>query len=673
MNTRIVSKMNFIFNFFSRIIYLYPLLIGTVILFLSYFARIGQYGMGFAFALSSVLYYSLKRRFDNEPPVNINLTYKNHSLFLILNIIFLISFSLSLVVLHESIYIRPVMYFLLVTIAFVSILIEIFHVKSDIFNYLLLLKIIILSMSLRIGRFYGYPSILGTDTHFHLNLARFIIQNGKVPGYFTTVVQTPTLNAEKYSYSCLFHIFEAINGILLNVNLKDMIFYSIVLFSTIIISLFLYCIVKRIFNNQIGLIAALYINIADVVFVQTVTNINPSTIVYCFFIVILFCIFQQKNKSIYSLIAVTMIICMILSHQLSTFCVFLILLTLLVSKNIYNAYFVKDLNIDFNSKNPTFNLYKNTMAIFSVILIFYWSLTGANGSYSFFDEMIFRLKYSIISMIIEYTTDLGIPTTPYSNMFSNYGFFSSFLYNLGFNFLLMLAIVGIILLLGYKYRSLISFSYICAALMLFGLIYVGTFIGLGYLLIPHRLLSFFQLFLVVFASFSTYQIYKTNPPQWAKFGLHIAIVLLVFFLITTPYINRGDIIYSKDMESRDQCTYSELKSLEWSNYFPENQTLFADPFISQESLSTINALNIAPARIVSLKNLDTGNYDDTENYNISKYVLIRQHILDNPNSTIRGTFGTGTDFNYDELIKETTKKDNLIYYTDSAKIYQKIN
>ena len=509
-----------------------------------------------------------------------------------------------------------------------------------------------MSLSLRIGRFFNYPSIPGSDTHFHLNIAKLIIQNGIVPDYSI---------AGKYSYSCLMHIFVAINGILLNVNLKNMLFYSMVLSSTIIISLFLYCIVNKIYNAQIALIAVLFINIADMLFVQNVTNINPSLIVYCFFLVILFCIIQQINRPQYASIIVVMILCITLSHQLSTFGVFLILSTLLLSKTIYKAYIIKILKINLNSKDVELHLYSDILVYFLTILLFYWSQIGPASSNSFFDKMFSRLNSTIASMINEYFTEGSALTSQYEKFFSIYNFYSNFLYNLGSNFLLMLAIIGILIIIGCKYKSRFNFSYISTTFILFGLIYAGTYIGLGYLFIPHRLLSFLQFFLVIFASFATYMIYTISSKKWIKFGLMGIVILLIFFMITTPYINNGDAVYATDMVYRDQLLYSELKSLDWSNYFLENQTLFVDSLVSPRSISTIDTLNISPAQIEPY---------NPESHKNSINILVRQYVMTNPDLKLSGTFGTIRKLNYIELFSKVSQKYNLIYSNNYAMIYQ---
>lgn len=653
MINKTFPKFNQTLNFVNRTIYLYPLFVGIIILYLSYHHGIGQYGMGFGFVLSSVLYYFLKERLYLEAPNSINSNNENYKLFVILNIIFFVSFLLSLILLHSIIYNRPILYFILVTISFSSIFIEIFQMKSNIYNYILILKIILVSLSLRIGRYFNYPSIPGSDTIAHLNFAEMIIQSGFVPSYSI---------AEKYSYACLFHIFEAINSIVLNTNLKDTLFYSVVSFSVIIISLLLYSIVNKIYDNKTALVAVLFVNVADMVFVQTVTNINTGTLVYYFFLIILFCIIQEKNKLIYSSILVVMLLCVTLTHQLTAFCVLLILSVFLIGVKIYKSYYIGMLKRDPDQENHAANISSNTLAYFYILTIFYWSQIGpSGGGITFFDNIIYRLNSTIMSMVHEYATTASAPTTQYEQLFSSFDFISNILYNLGYNFLLMLAILGILIIIGHECKSMAIFSYVSASLFLFGLIYAGTYLGLGYLLIPHRFLPSLQLFFVIFASFSTTKIYIISSGKWIKAGLTITIILLIFFMITTPYTNRPDSIYAKNMVYRDQFTYSELKPLVWSNNFLENQKLFVDPILISVPLSSVESLNISNTHFAPFY---------PESLNNSKSILLRQDIVRNPYLLISNTFGTIHKRNYQESYSKISHEYNLVYSNNYAEIYQ---
>jgi uncharacterized membrane protein len=653
MINRAFPKINLLLEYLVHKIYLYPLLIGIIILYLSYHSGIGQYGMGLAFFLGSIFYYILKKKIDAKVTHITNLTSINHRSSLLLNIIFFISFSLSLLILHYSVYYRPILYFILVTISFFSIFVEIIQVNSSKYSYFLILKTILVSLSLRVGRLFNYPTIPGSDIQFHLNIAKLIVQYGTVPDYSI---------ADKYSYSCLMHILIAINDIILSVNLKNLLFFSIIVSTTIVVSLMIYCIVNKIYNTQIALIAALFVNISDMFFNLNVTGINPGTIVYCFLLMILFCIIQQRNKLQYSLIVVFMIFCMALSHQLSTFCVVIILLTLLISIKIYNIPFIKPLKKNLNSKDLELHLSSTLFTLFFTFLIFFWTQIGPTVDKSFFKNMVYRLNRTIISMITEYFSEATVPTSKYEVFFSTFNIYSNVLYNLGSSILLMLAIIGILLIIGSKHKSLINFSYINVTFILFCLIYVGTYIGLGYLFIPHRFMVFLQLFLVIFASYSTYKLYTSSSQNLGKFSLMGIVIFLIFFMITTPYLNNGDAFYSTDMAYRNQLIDSELKSLEWSSYHFQNDIVYADSVVNQRSFSTVDFLNISPTKINTL---------DLKSQNLPKNILIRQYVIDNPKLNVGETFGTTNKQDYLGILSNVFQKYNSIYSNNCVGIYQK--
>jgi hypothetical protein len=98
------------------------LIIGIVILYFSFSAGIGQYGMGLAFLAGAFVYLYLRKshrmkELDVEMgALNGENTHK--TLVLLLNSIFLLCFSISIYILHQSLYIRPPLYFILVAIAY---------------------------------------------------------------------------------------------------------------------------------------------------------------------------------------------------------------------------------------------------------------------------------------------------------------------------------------------------------------------------------------------------------------------------------------------------------------------------------------------------------------------------------------------------------------------------
>ena len=626
---------------------------GLVILYLSYKSGIGQYGMGLAFSSGSIVYYFLKQKIDFKN-INIDCVYNqdekiNRTLFLITNIVFVICFTLSIVILYSIQYIRPPFYFILVTFAFFAIFLEIFNIRNNgKLSYLIIFKILIVSLSFRVGRYYSFPTIPGSDTHFHLIFAKSIIENGRVMD----------INAYQYFFTPLWHVFEAINSIILNTNLKDTLFISLVATSIVIISLFIYLIAKKLFNVQIGLIALMFVNIADMIFVRTVTNINTGIFVHIFFIITLFCLIQEKNKPINSFFILLFILTSILTHQLSTFIFFAIMYILLISQFLYLQF--HDLRTGNKITNIKANISSNSVLYFFIFMIFYWSTMGPSVGDTFFDGMVSRLQRTLLDMFNDYAST-GSSSTVYANLFGNYSMISNLMYNLGYSILFGLAIIGILVLLNHKYRSsLVTFQYICGAIFVFIVIYPGTYLGLDQVFIPHRFISFLELFLIIFAAFSVYIIYEIDIIKWNKIGTSIIVLFLIFFMITTPFINRNDAFYSTDQTEVTGYTYSELKALEWgTNYITEK--LYVDPLIAKRPLSTIDESNIYIDQIAYYPKIFNAN-------NMPHNVLIRQYIIDKPYLVLSGTFGKTRDANYISFIEAVSERHNLIYSINSARI-----
>ena len=629
---------------------------GLVILYLSYKSGIGQYGMGLAFSLGSIAYYFLKKKVDfkkiSMDCVSNQDNKIDHTLFLTTNIIFVICFTLSIAILYNIQYFRPPLYFILVAIAFFSIFLEIFNIPEDgIFKYVGMLKILILSLSFRVGRYYSHPTIPGSDTHFHLVFAKSITENGRIMN----------LEWSKYLYTPLWHVFEAMNNIILNTNLKDTLFISLVTTSIVIISLFVYLIARKLFNFKVGLIAFLFVNIADMLFVRTVTNINTGVFVHIFFIIALFCLIQEKNKPIYSFFMLLLIVESILTHQLSTFVFFSILFVFSISQFIYLQ--LRGLLTEYKNSNIKTNITSNFVLFFFIFMIFYWSIMGPSEGSTFFDSMVSRLHGTLIGMFNDYAST-GSSSTVYANLFSNYTMISNLMYNMGYSILFGLAIIGILVLLNHKYRSsIVTFKYICGSIFLFTLIYPGTYLGLDQVFIPHRFISFLELFLIIFAAFSVYILLKINIKKWNKIGASLVVLFLIFFMITTPFINRNDALYSTDQTVVTGYTSSELKTLEWgTNYIVEK--LYVDPLISMRPLSTAEKFNISIDQIAHY----SARFSEKS---IPQNVFLRESVVDKPDLVLSGTFGKARKANLALFIEAVSEKHNLIYSSHSGYIYQK--
>ena len=621
--------------------------VGIVILYLSHFAGIRQYGIGFAFFIGGVIPIFLKNK--NILLMSIYTKKYGNRIDKILNIIYINSILVSILILYTSVYTRSVAFFLLISIAFLSVFIEIIFTKIQTKEYIILFKIIIVSLVLRAGRIYNYATIPGSDIHFHLKIIELITQNGFIPSYDI---------ADKYAYTPLFHIYGAINTILGDLNFDDLIFYYMVIVIVVCLSLFMYIVIKRLFNVHIALISVILINIADMIFVKTCTNIDTSLMVMIFFVTMLFLVIKSKKPQ-FSAILILCLISMILAHQLSTFLVFVIMSTFVISKMIYAKWNKKISKYCNKCDDINLNLYANTIYFMTVSMISYWSVTGPAEGTTFFNKMVYRLDRTISSMINDFLNDTTIVTSHYETFFSSQDMISSILYSSGQNILLMLAIAGFLFAIYNKKISTVLFTFMCTLVILFCLIYGGTYIGLGHLFIPHRFLPFFQLFLIVFASYTLFIfIYNCGKNQTNLIPI-IIMFLLIFFSITAPYLNRGNSFYATNQVERDQFYLSEVIPLEWSNNHIED-VVYVDHFMYHRPLSTIQKLNLSKDRIAIY---------DTKKDDTSNYILMREYIRADPRVIATGTFGYANQKDYNQIIRESYRN-NAIYSNNEVVIYK---
>jgi hypothetical protein len=633
---------------------------GIVILYLSFSTGMGQYGMGLAFLAAAFVYLHLRKShrmksFDMDDTKDEN-THK--TLLLFLNTIFFLCFSASIYILHQAIYIRPLIYFILVTAAYLSIFIELLYInKEGTACYLNILKTILLSLSFRAGRYFSFATIPGTDTQSHLRLANLILETGRIPAGYEALH-----TYDQYVYTPLWHVLVSSTGILLDTGSSKTLFFSIALPFVIIISLFIFLIAKKIAANvQTGLIALLFVNMADMFLVRGLTNIGTSSLVHCLFFLILFCLIQEKNKAIFSAFILLSIFSMVLTHQLSTFCVSIIFFSLLVSKQVYSFLLSRFELKDNEVKKLPLNINTTLFTFFLVFLVFYWSTMG-EGKTTFFGGMVRRLKGSLLQMFAEYTSACS-----YTKVFATFDIWSNLLYNLGYSILMGLAVVGLLLWLNHKYISLTRFAYIIAAVSLFAVIYVGTYIGLGYMFIPHRFISFLEVFLVILAAYSVYVIYRSYTQSGSRIFVCFVVAALIFFMVTTPYINRNDSIFCNERVYRTGCTSSEVASAVWAVSHSNNEIIYTDPlFEICKKIPTVAHISLSDKSII---NYPLGISINAKNKR--GLVIVRPYFEERGGTVfVSRTFGMMRAHNSSQFLTTVTKNYDLAFSSGGTRVYR---
>lgn len=627
------------------------LLGGTVIVALSYIAGVGQYGLGLAFLCAPLGYVVVRKASKRYIKTDDYTIYQPRvNLLLTLDICFWALYSASLTILYNTLYFRPEYYFLCVSVAFTVLIVQILLLKFGFWNIAYnLFRIILLSLTFRAGRFFAFPIIPGADTQTHLVLAKYILDIGYVPSFEV---------ADKYAFTPLWHIYEAIYMALCNVGMAQSLF--ILASATVVATTFLtYVIGKNLFDFRIGLIASVFVNLGDMIFIGTLSNINTSLLVMVYFLILIFCL--HYTRKVFYGVAILMIISLFWTHQLTVFVVYLALVGYYVCDKVISSNYFHYIGLPAQSeKQYTKPTYLNTqfMLFSSIYMIFFWSLIGEDTTdgNSFFGSMVSRLARTIQRMLEEYSS-VDAPTTAYERLFSNYDFVDSLLYNLGYSMLFCLALVGALLILN-QWVNRESISLLSAMCLLFVVIYPGTYIGLDQLFIPHRFLPFLQFIYIIFSALSLVVFYKSAPKQISRIVLTLFVLVMVFFLITTPYINRNDLLYSKSMESRTEFMLSELAGVSWGQQTSLDNWLTVDPHITQRSFSTVEILS-----------LDSDNLTSYESGDARSLCYIRSYIRENPNIQVKGTFGKMRVIDCSEYLNNITMHHQLVYDNYQVEIY----
>lgn len=500
--------------------------LGIFIIYLYYAIHLQQQDIGFVILAASSIYLLLKNKFKKT---SYSLPKINHREKLVLNILFFCIFSITLLIWYFQLYQRPLIYFILISFLTGIIAIEILYFKEGDSVWPVILKIFLISVNIRAGIFYNFPSIMGYDAYWHAKIAELITNTGFVP---------PIEISHNYFYYPIFHIFLSIPQIVYQTDIKDAIFYSIGIIS-IFSTIFIYIIVNKIAGPQAGLLATLLANITNFSIIAGIANITPGSIVLLYFMLILYLLFKEEHKFINTSLILFITFLMIITHQLSTFVVFISLTSIYFGKHLYK--------VIYNGRADAGITY---ILLFAVGLQSYWMNTYVTPSASFFDSVVGPLIH-VLQSGGEYGSNVLIVGYEYQRTLLD-----TLLLHSSYLILPLFAIGGVLLWLSLRDDK--KFSIVIAVVILYLFIYGIPLMGMRNML-TDRWQPFLIVFLVMLAS--TYalkiiQSIKLNPSR--IFAVFIIVFVFSFIMITTPGINKDNPIAAKDTTIRNQFKYSEI-------------------------------------------------------------------------------------------------------------------
>ena len=517
-----------IFEYGDIILAIVGFLTGAGIFYLSYIGVINQFIIGITLLLSSLMYLVTRSWLKENSYQNYHLSYRQKN---ILTLIFCVLVIVTSLLWYKQTFSRPIIYFVLVSFFAGLIAIEILFLTKNDNVWPILLKIFFSSFLMRMGIYYNYPSVMGYDAYFHVNLANLISTTGFVP---------PFEISEKYALYPIMHILIAITKIFSFIDIKDAVFFSIGIIS-IICTLFVFIFVNRFAGPRVGLLSTLIICITTQIIVTGITNITAGSLVLCYFLMLLFLLIDRERRPHTLLLSLIIMFTIVITHQLSSFVVFLSLCLFAVSLVLFE-YIIMPIN-----KKITFKLF---LALFGITMVFYWIYTPLYYNASFF-EAILTPFIDILMTGGNYGSELLLTGHRYEIQF-----YETVILQTSYLILPFFGIAGIFYWISRKDELKFSIAFISG--LLFFLVYAIPMLGIRNLL-TDRWVPFLSIFLGIVAGayiISGVEIIRSNVTK--AVSIFIILSLLSFFMIITPAINKDNPFMAKNQTIRNQFTDNEI-------------------------------------------------------------------------------------------------------------------
>jgi 4-amino-4-deoxy-L-arabinose transferase-like glycosyltransferase len=528
LNIKKNDGLNLLFKNLDVVSALSAFIMGILIVFVSFFTSVNQHLIGFALITIALIYIIFADKLNTFSYKTINISYNKK---LLLDILFFILYSISLIILFSETYKRPTSYFILIGLLSGLIATNILYSNQKRDIYLVIFKIFLLSINIRYGVFFIFPSIMGYDAYTHVYLMNLISENGFLPSHDVF---------GKYYYYPIFHIFISVSQILFGLDPKNSVFFSIGLIS-IFITLFVYLIGKNIGGIQVGLIAMLLLNLIHFSIVGGIANITPGSLVFCYFLIILYIVFSKNINTLKIALLLFITALILITHQLTTFTVILSLTIIYLSYNFY---------VQVKNEKKTSLISFNYLILFVVSVQAYWMVTYVYQNVTFF-EYVFRPLISVLQSGTEYGSNVLVVGNEYDR-----SFIKTLSIQLSYLILPFFGIGGTFMALS-KYTNNKKFTIAITFGFLFALSYIIPLIGMRNLL-THRWMPIIYIFLILLASFFILKIIDELKPMSIKVLVTYALIFTItVFMILTPAINKDNPILD-DYTTRNQYTHSEI-------------------------------------------------------------------------------------------------------------------
>jgi hypothetical protein len=454
---------------------------------------------------------------------------------MILNILFFILFSYSVMALHlrPELYVRPLSYFISIAVMVAVLALEILLLPPRKgWNYFNLLKIIMLGLSVQWSLSFIFPSIIGVDPWFHEDFTLELVDAGHIPAH------------SSYAYLSFMHLIAGISRIITGLDYKIISILFIGMPHILCGVLFIFLLGRLIYSDKVGLISALFLSTANM-FVHFGIWLVPMTVAAILLLSIIYVLFRlniERPKTAISL-AVLLMLALILTHAIVSACLAILLCTIWAASRVYKIVY---------SKRSIQPLTLNLVVLFVVAMLAWWLYATAN----YFTALVhlflwgFGEKFWGAPSVAEAVDFVRLSVTPQEWIFGTLGMVLFFAFS----------IFGSFYMMGKRSGNMHSFVIAIGGLVLLSFPYLAQLTGLR--ILEERWHYFAQIILAVPLGVAVWLLFYHLPRKGIirTFTIIISSLVITFLMVMNPQVNMDNRKFTPNTIIRFAFTESELQS-----------------------------------------------------------------------------------------------------------------
>lgn len=452
---------------------------------------------------------------------------RNKRIYQILNILYIVCFSATIFILffRQEIYVRPLGYFICISIMAGIVSLEILFKKC---HALILLQIILLGISLQLSQVSIFPNVVGIDPWNHQMFTLKIQESGFISG-------------GSYSKLPIFHLLISFFSLLTGFGYKYSSIISVGFLQVIVNILFVFILGKFLFNESVGMLSALLLVLSNHHIYMGFWTI-PNTLGCVFILIILYLLIKlrpEKPLRCTSLVIFFMIV-LIMTHTVASTGMAISLFMFWLASQIYMWLTKSRINASLS-----------LVVLFSVMMFGWWIyVSGHISTLVRLLEWGFNIDIGFFGKSPQQV--LGyLATIPFSEqLFNNIGVFTFF----------SLSFIGCFFMISKKYGNDRSFVMACIGVTP---LFIGFFsLITGFSVIEHRWWYLAQILLAIPCGVAILLLYeKINRKQIKFLFLPSVVLLLSFIMIMSPPANIDNHTFVEHSGIRYAMTGSELQAL----------------------------------------------------------------------------------------------------------------